>query len=100
MGGFQRTLGHSYLFTVLSYLSSKLPERTLSCLLLDLACFGSLFYFIYLFFGGFGFLHLTEQALALAEWGDLAEHCFPEVHPQAHPIQLACMNCTLQGMND
>lgn len=67
VGGFQMTLGHSYLFTVLSYLSSKLPKRTLSCLPLDLACFGSLFYFIYLFFGGFGFLHLTEQALALAE---------------------------------
>lgn len=51
-----------FLFIVPSYLSSKLPERTLSCLRLDLACF---FYF----FGGFGFLHLIEQALTLAEWG-------------------------------
>lgn len=43
-----------------------------------------LFYFN-LFFGGFGFLHLTEQALALAEWGDLAEHCFSEVQKTLSP---------------
>lgn len=51
------------------------------------AGFGLFWVFIlfYLFFGACGFLHLTAQALALAEWGDLAEHCFPEVQKTLSP---------------
>lgn len=69
-------LGH-YLFIVPSYLSSN-PQRG------HCHAYGWI-WLVFLFFGGFGFLYLTEQASALAEWGDLAEHCFPDVQKTLSP---------------